>query len=232
MAWAVDQTTLWALSPASGWSATGSSGTIAATTNVAVASGARIFLAVSWFQATETLASVAGGSLTWTITPQAQNGNQGVALVWADAPSGLASGTTITATFSTTAGFRAIVGASMTGGTAGAAAQGATTATGNSNAHTVNVTTTTANAIVIEATILNAAAGSAHTPTAPAIELVDATTAGGEQIGLDYRTTTTATAYTIAGGWANSTIWTVAAAGHAEVAAAVLPPLVMAPPRR
>jgi Tfp pilus assembly protein PilZ len=231
MAWAVDQTTLWALSPASGWSATGSSGTIAATTNVAVASGARIFLAVSWFQATETLASVAGGSLTWTIPAQTQNGNQGVALVYADAPAGLASGTTITATFSTTAGFRAIVGASMTGGTTGAA-QGAATATGNSNAHTINVTTTTDNAIVVEATILNAAAGSAHTPTAPAIELVDATTAGGEQITLDYRTTTTATAYTIAGGWANSTIWSVGAAGFAEAAAAVLPPLVMGPPRR
>lgn len=232
MAWAVDQTTLWALSPASGWSATGSASSIAATTNVAVASGARIFVGVSWFQATEALASVSGGSLTWTIVTQVQNGNQGVALCIADAPSGLASGSTITANFTTVAGFRAIVAASLTGGTTGAA-QGAATATGSSAAHTVNVTTTTANAIVLESTILNAAAGSAHTPTAPAIELVDATTAGGEQLGLQYRTTTTAGAYTIAGGWANSTTWSVAAAGFAEQAAtAVLPPLVMAPQRR
>lgn len=95
-----------------------SSGTIAFTTNQNVASGGFIVLDVGWGDATKTLSSVSGGGLTWTIDKQgvAANGsNAGAASVSAQAPSGLASGTTITATYSAATVGRAIGGTSFTG---------------------------------------------------------------------------------------------------------------------
>ena len=78
-----------------------SQSTLPVTTSGTIASGSKIILSVGWRTAT-TLSSVAGGSLTWTIDRQIVNAaaTQHAALVTADAPSGLASGTTITLTFS------------------------------------------------------------------------------------------------------------------------------------
>lgn len=95
-----------------------SSGTIAFTTNQNVASGGFIVLDVGWGDATKTLSSVSGGGLTWAIDKQgvAANGSNGCAAsVSAQAPSGLASGTTITATYSAATVGRAIGGTSFTG---------------------------------------------------------------------------------------------------------------------
>ena len=74
--------------------------TIALTSTATVPSSSKIWAIVTWFHSTVTLSSVAGGSLSWTIDHQSKNGSTGVAIVSADAPSGLASSTTITATFS------------------------------------------------------------------------------------------------------------------------------------
>jgi hypothetical protein len=75
--------------------------TLPVTTTGTIAAGSKIILAAGWRTAT-TLSSVAGGSLTWTIDIQRVNGlaAQHAALIQADAPSGLASGSTITLTFS------------------------------------------------------------------------------------------------------------------------------------
>lgn len=92
--------------------------TIAFTTGSNVASGGRIVLGVGWWDSSTTLSSVAGGSLTWTIHAQGKAGasNMHLAIVSAPAPSGLASGTTITATMSDANAFiRQIAGISFTG---------------------------------------------------------------------------------------------------------------------
>jgi len=82
--------------------------TLPVTTSGAIAAGSKIILSAGWRTAS-TLSSVSGGGLTWTIDRQFRNAglSQSAALVTADAPSGLASGTTITLTFSanTTAKF-------------------------------------------------------------------------------------------------------------------------------
>ena len=91
--------------------------TVARATVAAAAAGALIFCLVGWDDTTVTLASVAGGGLTWTVHVQALAGaNRHVAIASAHAPSGLASATTITATFSATAaGARTMAMFSMTG---------------------------------------------------------------------------------------------------------------------
>jgi hypothetical protein len=78
-----------------------SASTLAVTTTGAIASGAKIILVAGWRTAT-TLSSVAGGSLTWVIDRQQVDGGAArhYAFISANAPSGLASSTAITLTFS------------------------------------------------------------------------------------------------------------------------------------
>ncbi len=82
--------------------AAGSSGTL--TTTAVVPSGALIVLGVGWGQSpARTLSSVSGGSLSWTIDHQQPFSGAiewGYAVVSAQAPAGLASGTVLTATMS------------------------------------------------------------------------------------------------------------------------------------
>ena len=88
------------------------SSTVAFTTNQTVASNGFIVVTVTWINPSgQTLLSVGGGGLTWNIDKQGQTGGTEAptAIVSAQAPSGLASGTTITATFSASvAGARSI----------------------------------------------------------------------------------------------------------------------------
>lgn len=79
--------------------------TIAVNTSQTIAAGAFIVVCVAWFDPFEaaTLSSVSGGSLSWSIDKQGASGvtfDPEEAIASAQAPSGLASGTTITATFS------------------------------------------------------------------------------------------------------------------------------------
>lgn len=80
----------------------GSSGTL--TTTAVVPSGALIVLGVGWGNTVaRTLSSVTGGSLTWAIDHQQPFSGAiewGYAVVSAQAPAGLASGTVLTATMS------------------------------------------------------------------------------------------------------------------------------------
>ncbi len=75
--------------------------TMKMTTSAAAASNTRVFAFVTWSNATRTLSSVTGGGLTWSVDEQATDtANFHVAIASASAPSGLPSGTAITATFS------------------------------------------------------------------------------------------------------------------------------------
>jgi hypothetical protein len=83
---------------------TGTSTTAAHTTTAAAAAGSRIIVCVGDFSPTVTVSSVSGGGLTWVKDAQDSTTTSGHsargAVFSADAPSGLASGTTITATYS------------------------------------------------------------------------------------------------------------------------------------
>lgn len=97
---------------------TNSASTIALTTNVAIAAGDFIVVGFGWADQGTTLNSVAGGGLSWTVDEQVQHTDAifdccGIAS--AQAPSGLASGTTITATLSAACTERIAGGASFTG---------------------------------------------------------------------------------------------------------------------
>jgi hypothetical protein len=103
---------------------TGTSTTAAHTTTAAAAAGSRIIVCVGDFSPTVTVSSVSGGGLTWVKDAQDSTTTSGHsargAVFSADAPAGLASGTTITATYSATTDARWICAQSFTGLATGA----------------------------------------------------------------------------------------------------------------
>jgi hypothetical protein len=95
------------------------SSSISTNTTSAAASNSKIIVVVGWWlNSADDISSVSGGGLTWNVdvkTGTAASGDK-LAIVSADAPSGLASGTTITANFaSALSGGRAIAAMSFTG---------------------------------------------------------------------------------------------------------------------
>ncbi len=147
--------------------------TMKLTTTAAAAARARVFVLVTWNNATRTLTSVSGGGLTWSVDVQARDAssNHG-AIASAYAPSGLASGTPITATFSGSVGHGLMAASSFTGIASTAALDGTGTNTqGGVGAWTAGVTTTTANDVILGWSGIDRSATS--TPAAPNIEMHD-----------------------------------------------------------
>lgn len=108
---------------------TGGDASIALTTSGAAPSGAKVFVLIAYFQSGVTCSGISdnGPGLTWTIDHQSNTAlGTGVVIASADAPSGLASGTVITANFSATINFQSYIAAmSATGGKTGNFAYGA-----------------------------------------------------------------------------------------------------------
>lgn len=93
-----------------------SGSTVTLSTAGAVASGATVFLLVSWWNDVNSAATASGGGLTWTKDTQTDNGSgDRFAIFSAPAPAGLASATTLTITFGTADGGHLIGGVSFTG---------------------------------------------------------------------------------------------------------------------
>lgn len=88
-----------------GSNSTDSASPLTVSTGSAVATGAKIFVCVSWFNSSTSM-TVSGGSLSWSSLKQTDNGNDHFAIWSADAPAGLASATSISAlqTFATRGG--------------------------------------------------------------------------------------------------------------------------------
>jgi len=96
------------------------SSTVTFTTTATVPSGGKILLSVGWFSAGATLSSVSATGCTGNVMGQQANGSDRFALAYLDASSGLASGSTVTATFSAaTADSRYICGSYITGAATG-----------------------------------------------------------------------------------------------------------------
>ena len=86
------------------------------TTSAAAVARSRVFVFVTWNNATRTLTSLSGGGLTWTVDVQAKDSsNTHGAIASASAPAGLVSGTALTATFSGSVGHGLMAAASFTG---------------------------------------------------------------------------------------------------------------------
>lgn len=206
--------------------------TIALTTTQNVASNGFIVLPVGWGDATKTLSSVSGGSLTWTIDKQgnAGNGSNGCsAIVSAQAPSGLASGTVITATYSGATVGRAIGGTSFTGV---ATSTPLDTSSGPTDFAATTAWTTASTTIAAGSVLVGVAhctnTNDTSTITSPSVELQDfGGGAGtfGQTVGS--RIEPAGGSVTVAGTWSGSEQGTTNAAAYKAAAATALPPRPM-----
>src|SRR4051812_423180 len=180
--------------------------TMRLTTAAAAVARSRVFVFVTWSNATRTLTSVSGGGLTWSVDVQARDAssNHG-AIVSAYAPSGLATGTSITAAFAGSVGHGLMAASSFTGIAATAALDATgTNAQGGVSGWTASVTTTTASDVILGWSGIDTSATS--TPTAPNVEMHDF----GDQWFNEYSTSvyridSTAGTKTVNGIWSRNT---------------------------
>jgi hypothetical protein len=216
-----------------------SGSSIALTTAASAASGSLIVLSLTWVSTSETLSSVSGGGLTWSIDKQATNaGSAGFicsAIVSAQAPAGLASGTSITATLSGSAlGGRSLGATSLTGIATSSpldTTSGPTSNSGSGTAWASASTTIQAGSILLGLAV-DFSSADTSTPTSPSVEAHDFGAGGTsfEQT-VVYRIEPSAGPYTVAGAWSASVDnWSVICAAYK--AAAATPRSLVADTRR
>lgn len=194
MAIALDQTSL------GNASNNASATTIAFNTGANVASDGTLFVLVHYAGA-QTV-TVAGGSLTWTEEAHRDESAIHTALFRANAPSGLASATTITATFSAAVTGRIIAGCSFTGLATAAKEDSGTIGLSNTVWTSATMDPTTAENLTITAVTLDTNVG--HTVTAPSLEALDSGASFDYRFAIIYRIETSAGAYTNGGTFAAS----------------------------
>jgi hypothetical protein len=192
-------------------------GHITVAINSDVAAGGKVCVDVGWWTATSSTPSASdnsGNGYTWRLVLQASNGNDHVAALECDAPSGMASGTVVDVNYgTTTADGRGMGVSSFTGVKTGAKEA---TSSGTTNYSTGNITTAGTGSLIYAAMEAdNLASGS--TPTPPALELTDVNDAtSGQAYASAYRIGTTAGSYAITGAWTNGTIFVTVGASFLE----------------
>jgi len=206
-----------------GTNATGSGITIGLTTNQTVAASGFIVLSLGWFTAV-TLSSVAGGGLSWSIDKQGlgSGGNRNAGIVSAQAPSGLASGTTITATFSSSATVPQIGGTSFTGVKTSSPVDTTSGPTDQDPAATgwTSASTAISAGSVLIATCWNETSPVTSTVTAPSLEALDWVNGADTAETTAYRIEASAGSYTVAGTWSGSVKSTTVAVAYLAAAGA------------
>ena len=206
----------------------GDSGTVVLTTTAAVSSNAFIVLGVMAYEGTTTLSSVSGGGLTWSVdkTQIAGTSAIGLGIASAQAPSGLASSTAITFTFSDAAGGPRVAG--------GFSLFGVKTTSPLDGTPPASVRTTTAawatNSMTVEAGSVLVAlqfaenTDTSNTPTSPALQAWELLVpAGPFSMRMDYDVRSSAGSASIAG-----TMGAASVAGNivvAYLAAEEIPPV-------
>ena len=198
--------------------------TVAFTTTQAVASNGFVVVSVTFFSpsAAQSLTGItdnsAGGPLGWAIDKQGTaTGDQAhVAICSAQAPSGLASGTTITATFSESCTGRSICGSSFTGVLSSAALD---TTSGVTNMPGTTAWATASTTIAAGSVLIGLAFGvntnDTSTVTSPSIEAHDIPGAAGTFGSTTcYRIEASGAAYTVAGTWSGTEVGPVIAAAY------------------
>jgi hypothetical protein len=177
-------------------------------TTAAAASGSKIIAVVSWYHATAT-ASLSGGSLTWhqdITTNMTVDTSMRVAIFSADAPSGLSSGTTLTATFSAGSDGKALAAMSFTGVATGISYDGTSTnpATTAPAWDSGAISTANANDLIVGFGAQQGIGNSTATPNTNYTEAHDWTDAGANE-GWEsvYRIVSSTASYTAGGTFSN-----------------------------
>jgi hypothetical protein len=209
-----------------------SAGSIVLTTSAAAASGSFIILGVCCFGASGAfLSSVSGGGLTWSIDNQfTNNANRSVAIASAQAPSGSASSTAITATFNGTSAGAQIIGAtSFTGVATSPAAPVDGTPTGPTSVGTAAWATDSyavaAGSIIYAVNYsITLDTTAVNTATGPSVEAWERSqTADNYGSCAEYRIESGAGSVTVAGTWSGAGSTGSANAAVAYLAAATAP---------
>ena len=177
------------------------------TTSKAASAGTRVFAFVNWSSGSSTLASVSGGGLTWTVDQQVKGvySNYRVAIASAYAPSGLPSGTILTATFSASSVHGDMAAASFKGIASSSPVDVAVKATQNAVTNwSASITTVNPNDLVLGASIFDGQVTNAATApnvliqTFQNVNFYSALTS-------EYQIATTAGAKTVNGTWTGNT---------------------------
>jgi hypothetical protein len=193
-------------------------GTVAFTTTVAVPAGDFITLDIgaAYTSGSPTVTGIADDAvshLTWTIDKQASAAVVGpnvglVAKASAQAPAGLPSGTTITATFSASAaGGRSIAGSSFTGVATSSPVDGTPPAVASFTATTAWATNaaTIAAGSLLSGMAWQATSNFTSVPTSPSIEEYDINGGAGSFSATGaYRIEVSGGSFTVAGTWSGS----------------------------
>lgn len=183
------------------------------TTSAAAASGSRVIVFLWWFDATANLTGGSwGGGLTWVADHQFRGsggGDQCCGIASADAPSGLASSTSITPTFSAAVDFGpAIAAVSFTGVETGASGYIDVTSTGKDDFEetwtTNNLVTTNADDLLVAISVQDPLTD--HAATSPATEIHDWLAEGAQNQATVYRIVSSTGTYTIGGVWSGGTV--------------------------
>jgi len=180
------------------------------TTTSAATSASRVILFAWWYVASGTCTGATGGGLTWVVDKQFKDtldGGNHLAILSADAPSGLASSTVITPSFSVAADFGpGLAAASFTGLATGAAGYIDVTSTGKEDFEEVwttnNLVTTNADDLLVALSF--GSGGVSNTATAPAIEIHDFAGEGAEMVASVYRIVAATSTYTPGGTWSGT----------------------------
>lgn len=199
--------------------------TLTLTTTATVASGGFIVFFAHWFLTGRVLSSVTGGGLSWNIDVQgfdAADPNMNAAIVSAQAPAGLASGTVLTATWDGTASSISLGAMSFTGVKTSspldttAAALAVTPAAAGWTTRSASIQA--GSALVATSWDQDGISGTS-TPTAPSLEAFDVLDCGVNVKTAAYRIESSAGSYTVAGTYSSNTrSVTVGAAYLAEPA--------------
>lgn len=190
-------------------------------TSAAVASGAHIFVVFGWFQNNASTSSLSGGGLTWTKDVELRATSLHIAIHRALAPSGLASGTTLTATMSAGTPDSIMAAGSFTGidtvSTLGTTqSTNASTAAWNSGASNIG----SAGQFMIGGSFIDNATTTASTPTSPGVELADVNIgAQSETLTIVYKLSLSG-ADKISGTWDAAAAWIGAGATYNAASAA------------
>lgn len=203
--------------------AAASSSTIDVTTTAAIAAGSRIILVICYF-GTGSVSSVSGGGLTWVVDVDGSpSSDRGLAFASAHAPSGLASGTTITVTYSIAQTDRGVQVTEWSGIKSSAYLGVSGTNTSTTTAWGTGSRAISAGSALLGASHEDNAGDHTSTPTSPSLELCDNTPSASDDFTAAYRIEASAGSYEVAGTWstggsANSIIYAeyLADAGGAQ----------------
>lgn len=189
--------------------ASGSSTLMNFTTTVAAPAGTRIVCFVTWVSATAVPTTITGGGLTWTVDAQGgpTTDNKRCAIISADCPAGLASGTVIQVNFSAAATARSMGGASFTNCKGGSSGHVQGVISGNviagGSAWTTAAASFSADGLAVGLVSASTATNRTSVAVAPSVELFDLSPATGFDQAAGYRTGSSGTAV-VAGTWSGA----------------------------